>query len=64
MWPKERQAIHLQNLREHVDQSTPNVRRPRSKRWKILGEIAYRFVCVSGALLLVALFHQLFERGL
>lgn len=64
MWPRERQAIHLQNLREHVEQTTPKVRRPRSKRWQALGKIAgdlfiFAAVLIGGTVLL----HQLYERG-
>lgn len=64
MWPKERNATYLQNLRNHVDEVTPKVERPRSKRWQTLGKIAgdlfiFAAVLIGGTVLL----HQLYERG-
>lgn len=64
MYPRERQAIHLQNLREHVEQTTPKVRRPCSKRWQTLGKIAGDLFIVAAVLIgVTVLLHQLYERG-
>lgn len=64
MWPRERQAIHLQSLREHVERTTPKVRRPRSKRWQTLGKIAGDLFIVAAVLIgVTVLLHQLYERG-
>ncbi len=64
MYPRQRQAVYLQSLREHVNNTTPKVRRPRSKRWGILAKIAGDLLLLSAALVIGAmLFHQLFERG-
>lgn len=64
MYPRERQAVYLQSLREHVNDTTPKVRRPQSKRWQALWKITGDLLLLATVLVIgTALFHQLFERG-
>lgn len=64
MYPRERQAVYLQSLREHVKQATPKVKRPRSWRWRALGKITGDLLLLAAGLMIGAAFiHQLFERG-
>lgn len=54
MYPKQRRAIHLQNLRDHINDVTPKVERKID--WGLI--VAY----VMGAVAAVGLIHQLWER--
>lgn len=54
MYPEENRATYLQNLRNHVDESTPKVRKKTD--WTLI--VAY----VVGAVAAVGLIHQLWER--
>ena len=55
MYPKERNATYLQNLRNHVDESTPKVERKKTD-WVLIVAL------VIGTVAAVGLIHQLYER--
>lgn len=54
MYPEERNATYLQNLRNHVDESTPKVERKTD--WALIVAL------IVGAVAMVGLIHQLWER--
>lgn len=55
MYPEENRATYRQQLRRHVDESTPKVERKKVD-WVLI--VAY----VVGAVAMVGLIHQLYER--
>lgn len=54
MYPEERNATYLQNLRSHVDETTPKIKRKTD--WALI------VACIVGAIATVGLTHQLWER--
>ena len=54
MYPKENRATYRQQLRRHVDETTPKIERKTD--WTLI--VAY----VVGAVAAVGLIHQLWER--
>jgi len=55
MYPRENQATYKQQVRRHINEVTPVVRKKRDWFW---------LVYVVGAVATVGLIHQLWERGL